>query len=184
MRILAVMLLTIVALGRGEAHTPPPIPPEPAHLEAARAFVRSLPIAEAMAMSYPVQAGVRAELEQRLAEQAAALESPGRRDEASGLVRPGISRRIDHHLPAILPGAAEEMATAYARQFSIPELEAATRFFASPEGRNMARRFASTDPTVGFSLQPPLYRALHPELEGLLAEAKAGERLRRRINGR
>jgi hypothetical protein len=187
MRSLALMLLTILALGLSgpaAAHTPQPPPPEPAHLEAARSFVRTLPIAEEMTMSFPIQTGVRAELEQALAEQAATMDGAIRKDGTGALVRRGIGTRIDRHLPAILPGAAEEMAIVYARQFSISELEAAARFFASPEGRKMARRFVSTDPVVSSSLRPPLYRVLDPELKAIVAEAKSGERLRRRINAR
>jgi hypothetical protein len=168
----------------GAARTPQPEPPEPAHLEAARAFVRSLPIAEQMTMSFPVQISVRAELEQALTEQASALDAGSGREGIRELVRHGVGTRIDRHLPAILPAAAEEMANFYATQFSIAELEAAARFFASPEGRKMARRFVATDPVVSSSLRLPLYRAVDPELGAIVAEAKSGEQLRRSINAR
>src|SRR5688500_135997 len=94
MRSLAPMLLTIIALGisgPAAAHTPQPPPPEPAHLEAARSFVRSLPIAEEMMMSFPIQTGVRAELEQALTEQAATMDSATRKDGVATLVRRGVS---------------------------------------------------------------------------------------------
>ncbi|HEX8224364.1 MAG TPA: DUF2059 domain-containing protein [Allosphingosinicella sp.] len=137
-----------------------------------------------MMMSFPIQTGVRAELEEALTEQAATMDSASRKDGIGTLVRRSVSGRIDRHLPAVLPEAAEEMAIVYARQFSIGELEAAADFFASPEGRKMARRFVSTDPVVSSSLRPPLYRVLDPELKAIIADAKSGERLRRRINAR
>lgn len=185
MRLLVLTLLTILSLELSRpaaARTPPPPPPERAHLEAARAFVRSLPIADAMTRSFPVRTALRAELEQALVERAAVLDAGSSQEGIGAFVHSGINARIDRHLPAILPAAAEEMALAYARQFRIGELEAAARFFASPEGRNMADRFASMDPVVSSSLRPPLYRSLEPELEVIIAEAKSGERLRRRIN--
>src|SRR5688500_3991309 len=94
MRSLAPMLVTSLALGlsgAAAAHTPQPPPPEPAHLEAARSFVRMLPIAEEMMMSFPIQTGVRAELEQALTDQAATLDSASRKGGVGTLVRRGVS---------------------------------------------------------------------------------------------
>jgi len=181
----SLLILSLAAFGAARpslAIVPMPPPPDPVRLAAARTFVLVLPIRERVAgpsySSYLAGGGVFEGLYGR----ATTLLPRPKLERIAGAMRLRVDVRVTEVLPEIMPAAVEDIATGYARSLSVAELEAATAFYGSSNGRAFAAQLVMQDATIGQALQMRLGERLAPELETILADADAAESLRERVN--
>jgi|GEM_PF-6475211 len=176
------MLLLALAGGFAQpAGSRTPMPgPDPTRLAAAQRFVATLPIEEAVRGA----AGGREQIRGVLAVGIDQLvRSQRRAADFEAIVYPfnaAVFRRIEAMLPGLLPAVLDDMAVRYSFEMEAPALDAAARFFATADGRAFAARMVEKDGLVIETLQTHLFRAIEPELDAILAEARANDAEERR----
>ena len=180
--ILAVLTLIVVSIAPVSATIPAPPSPDPARLEAARALMQVPTFSESLFSRVEGVPSARSPLTAVLYAEVGRLR-PDMDPSTLGLrVRVMINLRIDRALRQSQAAIIEDIATEFARMFNVEQLTAATNFYGSPQGRMFAWRMVSSDPLFANVLLARFQSSLSAELESLVADAEAGERLRRRVN--
>jgi hypothetical protein len=191
----ALILLALLAASVApnvSAHIPRP-EPDPARLAAARRLVAALPIAETVRPRPDGGEPMRAGLAYRMAYEAQQTHGVRDLERIMPAFQAEIYARVEAVLPAILPAALDDLARIYAFEMQAADLDAAARFFATPEGRAFAARTVVTDRIVFEALHGRLAGAILPELGTVLATARTRDaeqrrayaewdRLRQRVN--
>ena len=154
------------------AHIPRP-EPDPVRLAAAQRFVATLPIAEAVSPRPDRPERMRGELVYRMVYEA--QQHHGARDieRIMPSFQVEIFNRVDAALARVFPQALGDIAVAYAFEMQAADLDATARFFATPEGRAFAARTVTTDAIIFGTVEAHLVGALEPELDRILADARA-----------
>jgi hypothetical protein len=183
MQFLPRMLLALILAGASHPAAGVIIPDpaaEPETMAAARSFVGTLPIRDALASGRIVTG----RLARSLAAEAAAARPGTDAEQIAPVIASRLGLRVNRLVPEMWPALEEEIAIAYARNMWRRAMDAGAEFFRSPWGVVFAQRTVDQDPLISEILHRRLFERLSGQGDAMVSEAEEAERLRQRINAR
>jgi hypothetical protein len=164
------------------ANSPPPLPPDPAALEAARQLVEQLPLGDPALDRVAFERIERANAANAVAWARATKPEVLNDQELERLFAGEVELESRRALPDCVPEAREALAVWYAGRLRADDAREITAFLGTGPGQALARSVDAEQFLA--TLRDCAYRGIFPNLERILASAAESNAVRRRVNSR